>query len=107
MYSRLPRSRPSLAAAEPTEASRDGNFDSECRAAMKRYSTTVIVRHAQDRADVVATQVWQILSTALSDFLRGRPPGRDEVHAEIAAVLREEFYDVQQATINEIRTLCD
>src|SRR5262249_39574015 len=28
-------------AAEPTEASRDGNFGSECRAAMKRYSTMV------------------------------------------------------------------
>jgi hypothetical protein len=94
MYSSLRPSRPSLAAAEPTEASHDGNFDSECRA-------------ATDRAHVVATQVWQIFSTALSDFLRGYPPSRDEVHAEIAAVLRDEFNDVQQATINEIRTLCD
>jgi hypothetical protein len=74
---------------------------------MKRYSTTAIVRHAQDRAHVVATQVWQIFSAALSDFLHGHRPSRDEVHAEIAAVLRDEFNDVQQATINEIRTLCD
>ena len=74
---------------------------------MTRYSTTVIVHHAQDRAHVVATQVWHILSTALSDFLHGHPLSRDEVHAEIAAVLRDEFNDVQQATINEIRTLCD
>jgi hypothetical protein len=55
----------------------------------------------------VATQVWQIFSTALSDFLHGHPPSRDEVHAEIAALLRDEFNDVQQATITEIRTLCD
>ena len=107
MYSRLRPSRPSLAAAQPTEASHDGNFDSECRAAMKRYSTTVIVRHAQDRSHVVATQVLQIISTALCDFLHGPPLSRAEVHAEIVAVLRDEFNDVQQATINEIRTLCD
>jgi hypothetical protein len=74
---------------------------------MKRYSTAVNVRHAQDRAHVVATQVWQIFSTALSDLLHGHPVSRDEVHAEIAAVLRDEFNDVQEATINEIRTLWD
>jgi len=55
----------------------------------------------------VATQVLQIISTALCDFLHGPPLSRAEVHAEIVAVLRDEFNDVQQATINEIRTLCD
>ena len=64
-------------------------------------------RHAQDRSHVVATQVLQIISTALCDFLHGPPLSRAEVHAEIVAVLRDEFNDVQQATINEIRTLCD
>ena len=74
---------------------------------MTSESNNASVRHAQDRAHVVATQVWQIFSTALSDFLHGHPPSRDEVHAEIAALLRDEFNDVQQATITEIRTLCD
>src|SRR5262245_14375289 len=97
-----------LAAAEPTEASHDSNFDSESRAAMKRYSKTVIVRHAQDRAHVVATQILQMFSAALRDcFLHGHPFSRAELYAEIADVLRDEFYDVQQATINEIRPLCE
>src|SRR5262245_31315533 len=104
MYSRLRPSRPSLAAAESTEASHDGNFDSECRAA----STTVIVRHTQDRAHVVATQILQMFSAALRAwFLHGHPFSRAELYAEIADVLRDEFYDVQQATINEIRPLCE
>ena len=65
-------------------------------------------RHAQDRSHVVATQVLQIISAALRDcFLHGHPLSRAEVYVEIVAVLRDEFNDVQQATINEIRTLCD
>jgi hypothetical protein len=48
----------------------------------------------KDRADVVARALLSTLARHL------REPG---LHAEIAAVLREEFSDIQQMTLNEIR----
>lgn len=47
-----------------------------------------------DRAGVVASAVLQVV--------RARGTGA-EAHAEIAAILRDEFADIEQQTINEIR----
>jgi hypothetical protein len=51
-------------------------------------------RHHKDRASVVATALIGILARRL------REPG---LHAEVTEMLREEFSDVQQQTLNETR----
>jgi hypothetical protein len=84
-------------------------------------------RRMQDRAAHVATQILLIIRAALRDWLASTPhdgtlapcphkaagSGDGEagfhvgagahVRAEIEALLREEFFDIQQATLREIR----
>jgi hypothetical protein len=58
---------------------------------------------AQDRADIVTTQVLQIVTGGLRDWLLGRPVSFTGLRAAVVTLLREEFADVQQTTSNEIR----
>jgi hypothetical protein len=53
-------------------------------------------RRAQDRAAAVAAAVARIVTDASPDWAE-----------QVEALLRDEFHDVQQTTLNEIRTDCD
>jgi hypothetical protein len=57
----------------------------------------------RDRADVVATSILLIVATAQCGWLADGDISIADVRAEIAALLREEFYDIATETRNEIR----
>lgn len=58
---------------------------------------------ARDRAAVVTTAIIQIVVSALRRWNAGDLADLASVRAEIAATLREEFADVEQQVLNEIR----
>jgi hypothetical protein len=55
-----------------------------------------------DRADVVAGAVLQIMRRRFLEWVE-RGGGLASMRGEIAATLREEFFQVQQQTVSEIR----
>ena len=52
-------------------------------------------RYPHDRAAVVATALVGLVVRAIYDPITA--------HAEITAILREEFYDIERQTLNETR----
>jgi hypothetical protein len=75
-----------------------------------RRQPTAPLRRAgggMDRAAIVATTLAGIYARALRARLAGDGSAVACVKLEVEEILRDEFYDVQQRTLAEIRTECE
>jgi len=63
----------------------------------------IAATRAMDRAAVTATAILQSVEIALLTGLRGDPDAVTTLRAAIEADLREQFEDVAQITLSEIR----